>query len=1037
MGSVTPIRLEELLEHSAWLTALARRLVADSGAAEDLVQETWLTALERPPGDRRNLRGWLSAVLRNAARGRARRARVDPVAPGASGSAGEPLDELGTPEPETPEGLAASLETQRALAGSVLELEEPYRATVILRYWHGLDAGAIARREGLAAGTVRWRLKQGLDRLRSRLDDAHGGERRAWCLALLPVARRPLPVSTASVPASGSVPLLVALGKGLFGMHPFTQLALAAALTALTWFAVERGRSGTGLEPATAPAAARAAVSPVAEPAPPVPGLAGERAPAVARAAGPPRPEDTSSGGEAGPDGDWLEQRVELRVVDRAGRPISTARVHTGGVLAEELAPDGRLTLTLKVHRRAPQLDFQLRAPGFASERLEFRPEPSEALHLGEVVLGPGGDVLGRVLDRAGEPLAGAWVEVDTARFSKSDVDGERLVRHRSDFRGVETGADGGFHLTGIPAGTLRVWAGRAGLMASATNELELAGVGVLEGLELVLEPYPAERVIAGRVVDGEGHGVRSSVRFESRSFYGSSSRQSVTDEDGRFALLCKSSRRSGSLTVTPFTDELGPVKLDGLRAGASGLSIELPRARALSIEVRGPDGRLPQPELELFAGDGDRLAGVGSRLGDRGLEDGVFSLRVPPEPFTVIASAPGHERRTFGPFSPDALPERIVCELARQAGVRGRVFDLEGLPLEGAEIRVVAEARQHVVIDDFPVRVALTPEVDTTSDGSGHFEATVREPGNYYVQVSAAGHALAELGPHAIDPERGLDLEPLRLTRGGALEGRVTGEGELAGRVVAVSRGDGRARSTRTGPGGYFRFEHLTPGPWQAELRERDISVAGSSGSSDGFRRPGPIPFDRVVRQGETTRVVLGRGEVAHTLRGRLTLDGIPARGFRVSWKRALGGLIRAEGPTLDEEGRFELGFQHGGPIELLVAGPGSFVVLVTFDLSEPRTEWSCALELATLDVYGLAPESEVPEALYLWQRDGVTVAAPLEGDAAGTSRGLRVPAGAGRVVSVGIGDLARPDRSALLARTPLASFEAPAGETTRVELP
>lgn len=43
---------------SALIERLARRLVFDSSRAEDIVQATWLEALERPPRDGSNLRGW-------------------------------------------------------------------------------------------------------------------------------------------------------------------------------------------------------------------------------------------------------------------------------------------------------------------------------------------------------------------------------------------------------------------------------------------------------------------------------------------------------------------------------------------------------------------------------------------------------------------------------------------------------------------------------------------------------------------------------------------------------------------------------------------------------------------------------------------------------------------------------------------------------------------------------------------------------------------------------------------------------------------
>src|SRR5205823_1008819 len=63
-------------------------------------------------------------------------------------------------------------------------LAEPYRTAVLLRYYEELSAAEIARRTEVPAGTVRWRLKEGLDRLRRQLDERSGG-RRASVVALV------------------------------------------------------------------------------------------------------------------------------------------------------------------------------------------------------------------------------------------------------------------------------------------------------------------------------------------------------------------------------------------------------------------------------------------------------------------------------------------------------------------------------------------------------------------------------------------------------------------------------------------------------------------------------------------------------------------------------------------------------------------------------------------------------------------------------------------------------------------------------------
>ena len=53
-----------LLEHLDWVRRLARRLVRDESLADDLCQETWLTALRHPPAAGLPLRGFLAGVRR-------------------------------------------------------------------------------------------------------------------------------------------------------------------------------------------------------------------------------------------------------------------------------------------------------------------------------------------------------------------------------------------------------------------------------------------------------------------------------------------------------------------------------------------------------------------------------------------------------------------------------------------------------------------------------------------------------------------------------------------------------------------------------------------------------------------------------------------------------------------------------------------------------------------------------------------------------------------------------------------------------------
>jgi len=40
--------LQDLLAHDAWIRALAHRLPADRHAAEDVAQDAWVEAIEKP-----------------------------------------------------------------------------------------------------------------------------------------------------------------------------------------------------------------------------------------------------------------------------------------------------------------------------------------------------------------------------------------------------------------------------------------------------------------------------------------------------------------------------------------------------------------------------------------------------------------------------------------------------------------------------------------------------------------------------------------------------------------------------------------------------------------------------------------------------------------------------------------------------------------------------------------------------------------------------------------------------------------------------
>ena len=211
---------EVLLSQMSWVRSLARSLVDDPHAADDLCQETYLAALESPPANHRSPRGWLRVVLRNFllqdARGDERRRRREEYAA---------RREVTSATSELVERVAV----QKQVAEAVLELEEPYRSTIILRYFEELPPRKIAARTEVPVSTVKTRLDRGLKQLRDKLTRVHG-ERGTWMLALLPLTTKP------------ASPVLITLGAVL--MNSKLKLAIVALIVILAGILTWNGFSG-------------------------------------------------------------------------------------------------------------------------------------------------------------------------------------------------------------------------------------------------------------------------------------------------------------------------------------------------------------------------------------------------------------------------------------------------------------------------------------------------------------------------------------------------------------------------------------------------------------------------------------------------------------------------------------------------------------------------------------------------------------------------------------------------------------------------
>jgi len=1013
---------EELARHARWVRRMAGALLRDEAAAEDLVQDTWLAALTRAPASGR-LRPWLRQVARNFARqhhrGKARRAAREAVARTPDG-------------PEAPDEFAARLEAEQRLTRALAELAEPFRSTLMLRYYEELEPAAIAARLGLPGGTVRWRLARALELLRERLDQAHDGDRRAWSLALAPLARLELATGASAL---GAATIL----SGVFAMNVL-KLSVAAAAVLVV------GLSLAGVVPGFSPFARREA--PLAVGFRPLTLETVAAAEPDAEAVPQPTPAErvalagSTSLDPATPATETNLARLDARLSGRGGA-LAGARlvVRHGGARHEALSAvsDGLVAVDFPLAEGSALVRFELAALGYASEERTAVCTAGESTHLGRIELVPGGAVSGRVVDERGVPLAGARLSLGSLDEPYPMLEMLRLEAARDSVPGATSGADGRFLLRGVPAGMVRLWAHAEGRLASYTPPLEVRAGQESTGVELALAPLAHENRLHGLVLAPDGTGVpHAELEFRHAMDGGDSVRSGSTtaDAEGRFEFRLPPDTRSW-LTASDPDGRYGPASAGELANGAQELVLTLREVRRVELVVTGRGGEPVETfALELLSAGGEtRLGGLarGEHAGGRAL----FVL--PEQPFLARVHAAGHRARELGPLEPGRVGAELACALEPVVGLAG-VVTRAGTPVAGVRVRLLEQVSADTELTARGYRLVLWPEArdEAVSDAEGRFLLTPPAAGGYFVRAEPPGGAPTEVGPVAVGDELGGPPLELVLGAGGALEGRVrlTHGADPEGAIVGLTRGAGDERTQRVGSDGRFRFEALVPGPWRVELCSAELfgPIQGFSSTQNPRVEPFELSANCVVREGETTYVDIGdEAGDAFTFEGRLRIDERPALG----WSAHLGtaGRLDLEGEgwtPLDSDGHFTLRARAPGAYRLTLRRQGGEFqeqfVFEDVELTGSDAPWERALHTGKLELAGVAWDGEgPPSVVHLWRGPGQLFALTVGvGDSA---RAIEVPVGPGRLVA--------PNESMDLASWKLLrEVDVPRTGTLRVEL-
>lgn len=930
-------------ECGAELLRVARHLGTSREDAEDLVQATFLTAIEKAGTLERGREPmpWLVGILVLHARNlRRKRGRTTE------------LPELARHEP--PDEVLERAELRVKVAEALQELPKRY-AQVLAPYLAGeFSSGEIGAMTGRAPGTVRMQIHRGLELLRRAL-----GNTFLACFVEPPRLRR----VRSELLESACRARGFAVPATKVAVAPIAALFAALALLVLggvRWF-------GASAESATHELAAAATLDPTVAP--------------------------TASSSSAAAFSTGFEARVEPdraagsnlalrglrgRLVDGAGGPLAGIEVRLGVISIEwSNKPIDRLSTTPEVERSRCVTDSDGRFVLTGARRgdmtvlgidcggprghlhwIQDSPTPTGELDLGDVSLGARVAVTGRVVDADGVPLAGVRVrpglEARGIRsFSSasiaSELRGKLVIQEaaawvwewfeRFPVPTVRSGTDGRFRVE-LPASTTALHFDRTGFVESHAEGLELAA-GAVELGDVRME---RGRTVQGRVLDDEGTplaGVEVRIGVEEAAGQPATMFAATTDVEGRF-------ERSAIATS-------GPVIVAARRKPTHAWQLE----RFESVE-----------KLELRLAATSTLVvhvrdATGSPLDD--VEVQLVPLAMPKQRPTVLARCDRDLRRGNGDVTFDALAPGNYFLWASKPGF---LTASESLELGATQTEVtlsLGAAPEHRVLvvdgrDGAPVsgaRVLLVawngmPRTDATTGADGVARLTVAKNSEPREQKFHVWHPEFAV---ALDMPLLLQEQPQRveLGHGGSLRVQVLERG----RPVATPRTfrlevfafEFAPLQATTDALGFVNLDRVAPRTWRYDLLEPPELpqvLERVEDSEQGVQLSGRVG----VRANERTELVLElvpgfdapEGSTAR-VQGRAQLDGTTNELYiELRGTREVGDFEREL--ALDASGAFDFGWLK----------PGRYVASLKprriTDEDPSFTPWRGVLELAPGEV-------------------------------------------------------------------------------------
>ena len=165
--------LEQLYDrHHRMALAIAYRVLGDSSLAEDAVQESFLAVWRRPDqfrADRGSFRAWLMGIVRHRAIDIARRR--------SAGREHISLDQIAVEPTFQDAWQEVDLRLDSEIVKSAIQaLPSGQRDAIMLAYYGGYTQQEVSEQTGLPLGTVKSRMRLGMQKLKSILVPQAEGE---------------------------------------------------------------------------------------------------------------------------------------------------------------------------------------------------------------------------------------------------------------------------------------------------------------------------------------------------------------------------------------------------------------------------------------------------------------------------------------------------------------------------------------------------------------------------------------------------------------------------------------------------------------------------------------------------------------------------------------------------------------------------------------------------------------------------------------------------------------------------------------------